>query len=111
MAFFSSQDEECNSGMVGIINPDEEHTLDDYRERASEVADRGNSPPRPYGGELVSDSDDDDNNDDGDDGGEDDSDNASDGEGGDGDDEGAAAVFGVPVAGLLSAVAVAFALA
>lgn len=96
--------------MVGIINANDDKTLDDYKERASKLADKGNSPSAPYGGELVdegeSDNNDDNNNDDNNDN-NDNSDNSNDDNG----DEGAANAFGVPVVGLLSAVAIAFALA
>lgn len=112
IAFFSSQDKECNGGMVGIINPDDDHTLDDYRERASKVADRGNSPPETYGGELVDDDDNDnDNNGDDDSNNDDNDDDNNDDSNTDDNDEGAATAFRVPIVGLLSAVAVAFALA
>lgn len=91
--------------MVGIINPNDDKTLDDYRERASELA-SGVSPGRDaYGGE-VTDSDDQDNDDSNDDNTDDaNEDNDAD----DSDDDGnAAGGFKVPVLSLLSAVAVAF---
>lgn len=94
--------------MVGIINPDDDHTLDDYKERASELSGKGNSPGDAYGGDLVEDGDsnNDDNNDN-----NDNNDNGDDNNNDGNDGEGAASAFGVPVFGLLSAVAVAFALA
>lgn len=98
--------------MVGIINPDDDHTLDDYRERAADLADKGNSPSESYGGELVNDDDDnsDDNSNDDDNNDDSNSDDSSDSN--DDDDDGnAAGAFSVPVFGLLSAVALAFALA
>lgn len=95
--------------MVGIINADDDHKLDDYRERASELAGRGNSPPDVYGGDLVEDGgDSNDGNDDSNDSNNDSNDGNNDDNS---DDEGAAGAFHIPVLSLLSAVAVAFALA
>jgi len=112
IAFYSSQDTECSEGMVGIINPDDDHTLDDYKERASELSGKGNSPPDAYGGELVEDDDSNDNgNDDNDDNSSDNNDDNNDDNSNDNNDDSAAGAFSIPVFGLLSAVAVAFALA
>ncbi|KAL7915806.1 hypothetical protein GGI35DRAFT_430711 [Trichoderma velutinum] len=51
--FYSSQGNECAGGMVGIINPKGNQTLDDYKKRASTLA-RSVSPGRkPFGGEIA----------------------------------------------------------
>ncbi|KAH6607723.1 hypothetical protein Trco_004036 [Trichoderma cornu-damae] len=51
--FYSSQGDECASGMVGIINPKGNITLADYKKRASALA-RSVSPGRtPFGGEIA----------------------------------------------------------
>ncbi|KAJ4164702.1 hypothetical protein LMH87_006364 [Akanthomyces muscarius] len=65
LAFYSSQGTECASGMVGIVNPSGDKTLDDYRSRASKLS-TGVSPGNAtFGGELAdkggSDKDDQDN--------------------------------------------------
>lgn len=65
IAFYSSQGNECASGMVGIVNPSANQTLADYKKRASALA-RSVTPGRkPYGGEIAdNDSSDDDDDDD-----------------------------------------------
>lgn len=51
--FYSSQGDECPKGMVGIINPSDKETLDDYKKRASGLA-RGVTPGKSsYGGEMA----------------------------------------------------------
>lgn len=119
--------------MVGIINPNKEKTLDDYRKRASKLA-KGGSPPEPYGGELVEDdglddekddeeTDDKDDQDDGRDNKNDDKDNKNDDKDDDKNDnkdqddndakdmdDSSAGAFKVPILGLVGALAVIFAL-
>ncbi|KAH0496751.1 hypothetical protein TgHK011_004098 [Trichoderma gracile] len=65
IAFYSSQGNECASGMVGIVNPSANQTLADYKKRASALA-RSVTPGRkPYGGDIAdNDSSDDDDGDD-----------------------------------------------
>ncbi|PTB80658.1 hypothetical protein M440DRAFT_1419207 [Trichoderma longibrachiatum ATCC 18648] len=65
IAFYSSQGNECASGMVGIVNPSANQTLADYKKRASALA-RSVTPGRkPYGGDIAdNDSSDDDDDDD-----------------------------------------------
>ncbi|KAL7814160.1 hypothetical protein V8C44DRAFT_38579 [Trichoderma aethiopicum] len=65
IAFYSSQGNECASGMVGIVNPSANQTLADYKKRASALA-RSVTPGRkPFGGEIAdNDSSDDDDDDD-----------------------------------------------
>ncbi|KPM42414.1 hypothetical protein AK830_g4159 [Neonectria ditissima] len=94
-AFYSSREDECAKGMVGIVNPSQNETLNDYKERASDLS-AGVTPGRvTYGGKLV-DSDDADSDDD-------DDDNKS-----DNDDDNAAQFLRVPVFGLLGAVSLVF---
>lgn len=53
LAYYSSQGNECASGMVGIVNPSGNKTLDDYKSRASKLA-RGVTPGKTsYGGEVA----------------------------------------------------------
>ncbi|KAL6881365.1 hypothetical protein J3F83DRAFT_765565 [Trichoderma novae-zelandiae] len=53
IAFYSSQGNECASGMVGIINPSANQTLADYKKRASALA-RSVTPGRTaFGGEIA----------------------------------------------------------
>lgn len=53
LPFYSSQGDECPKGMVGIINPTDKESLDDYKKRAGELA-RGVTPGTAiYGGELA----------------------------------------------------------
>ncbi|PHH69903.1 hypothetical protein CDD80_6380 [Ophiocordyceps camponoti-rufipedis] len=56
--FYSSQSDDCPHGMVGIINPSGDKTLDKYRDRAKSLA-RAVSPPGldSYGGDLHENSD------------------------------------------------------
>lgn len=58
MPFYSSQAEECPHGMVGIINPSGDKTLDKYRDKAKALA-RAVSPSGLdfYGGDLKENSD------------------------------------------------------
>ncbi|PTB70882.1 hypothetical protein BBK36DRAFT_1137529 [Trichoderma citrinoviride] len=67
--FYSSQGNECASGMVGIVNPSANQTLADYKKRASALA-RSVTPGRTsFGGEIAdNDSSDDDDGDDSKDG-------------------------------------------
>ncbi|KAM0449091.1 hypothetical protein ACHAPV_001816 [Trichoderma viride] len=51
--FYSSQGNECAGGMVGIINPSKNQTLEDFKKRASALA-RSVSPGRTsFGGEIA----------------------------------------------------------
>ncbi|KAI6783410.1 uncharacterized protein J7T54_004437 [Emericellopsis cladophorae] len=107
IAFYSSVDGQCADGMVGMINADDDHTLDDYRSRAEAVASSISPRNGPYGGELdnVNDSneDGDDSNDNMDD---EENDNSSGNGNGNGDDNGngnAAGALGAPAAGLIMA--------
>ena len=103
--------------MVGIINPDDKHTVDEYKKTAAQQS-SGLSPGREaFGGEVVDaddDKDDDDENDknDKDDKNGDKDDDKDDGDD-DGDDDGedAAGSFHVPVFSMLAAVGVAFLMA
>lgn len=53
IVFYSSQGDECPKGMVGIVNPNDKETLDDYKKRAGALA-RGVTPGQStYGGELA----------------------------------------------------------
>ena len=94
--------------MVGIINPNGNKTLDDYKSSAGELS-KGVTPgTEPYGGELVdndgsSDDDNDSDNDDGDDdsssdNSSDDSDDSND------DDDSAAGALKIPIIGGLGLV-------
>ncbi|KAH6895353.1 hypothetical protein B0T10DRAFT_557574 [Thelonectria olida] len=57
LVFYSSQDDECAQGMVGIVNPSQNKTLSDYEDHASELS-QGVTPGRTsYGGKLVDSSD------------------------------------------------------
>ncbi|KAF5020501.1 hypothetical protein F66182_7464 [Fusarium sp. NRRL 66182] len=99
--FYSSQDKECADGMVGIINPDSNKTLADYKERASELS-SGVTPGRQvFGGELVDadDADSDDSNE-----GNDDSSSSNSNQDGDN----AADTLGAPFAGIIAALGLAF---
>ncbi|KAL7789533.1 hypothetical protein V8C37DRAFT_213091 [Trichoderma ceciliae] len=51
--FYSSQGNECASGMVGIINPSGNVTLADYRQRASTLARSVTPGTVPFGGEIA----------------------------------------------------------
>ncbi|KAJ2971799.1 hypothetical protein NQ176_g7520 [Zarea fungicola] len=53
MPFYSSQENECANGMVGIINPNTNQTLDDYKSRASNLARAVTPGIAVYGGDLV----------------------------------------------------------
>lgn len=65
MVFYSSQGTECASGMVGIVNPSGDKTLDDYRSRASKLSTAVSPSNTTFGGDLAdkssSDKDDQDN--------------------------------------------------
>lgn len=53
LVFYSSQGDECSKGMVGIVNANDNHTLQNYRMRAGQLA-RGVTPgTSSYGGELA----------------------------------------------------------
>lgn len=82
--------------MVGIINASQNKTLDDYKERASELS-RGVTPGREeFGGELVDPDDDDDS--------------SSSSKNDDKDDDNVGSSLGVSVIGLLATVGVTFAM-
>ena len=54
MPFYSSQGDECPHGMVGIINPSQNQTLNDYKTSASKLS-SGVSPGKTaYGGQFAS---------------------------------------------------------
>lgn len=113
--FYSSQEDECAKGMVGIVNPSSNKTLDDYKKRSSELS-KGVTPGQAsFGGELV-DSDDADDKSDSKDDTKDDKDSSSNDKKDDGkdsskDDKDAAGSVRVPVFSLLGAVGLAFFLA
>lgn len=111
--FYSSQGNECADGMVGIINPSDKESLDDYQDAASELS-KGVTPgTKLYGGELADndgDSGDDDSSDDNDDNNDDD-DGADSDKTTDDDKDDAAGVIRVPMVGLLCAIGLAFCLA
>jgi hypothetical protein len=51
--FYSSQENECAKGMVGIVNPSSNKTFGDYKTRASALS-KGVTPgSASFGGELV----------------------------------------------------------
>ncbi|CAM1511300.1 Fc.00g088130.m01.CDS01 [Cosmosporella sp. VM-42] len=105
--FYSSQGDECAKGMVGIVNPSSNKTLDDYKKRASELS-KGVTPGKAiFGGKLV-DSDDADSDSDSDDKGDDNKDNDDSKDSSSKDDEDAAGSLHVPMFGLLGAISVAF---
>ncbi|XWW99419.1 hypothetical protein V2A60_007429 [Cordyceps javanica] len=53
VVFYSSQGNECASGMVGIVNPGGNKTLEDYKSRASKLS-KGVTPGNAtFGGELA----------------------------------------------------------
>lgn len=94
LPFYSSQGKECPNGMVGIINPSENKTLDDYKKEAAKLS-SGVSPGRAvFGGRLV-DEDDADSDDS-------DSDDKDSSESKDGDKDNAAGALGAPLAGILA---------
>ncbi|RMJ12340.1 hypothetical protein CDV36_008000 [Fusarium kuroshium] len=95
LPFYSSQGKECPNGMVGIINPSENKTLDEYKEEAAKLS-SGVSPGRTVvGGKLV-DADDADSDDS-------DSDDNDSSESKDGDDkDNAAGALGAPLAGVFA---------
>ncbi|KAM0563679.1 hypothetical protein ACHAPJ_001406 [Fusarium lateritium] len=97
--FYSSQDKECPSGMVGIINPSSNKTLDDYKKRASELSSGVVPGKKAFGGELV----------DADDADSDSDDSSSSSKSKDGDN--AAGVLGAPFAGIVAAIGLAFVMA
>ncbi|RDA89471.1 hypothetical protein CP533_1527 [Ophiocordyceps camponoti-saundersi (nom. inval.)] len=55
MPFFSSQDDECPHGMVGIINPNGDKTLDKYRNLAKTLSRAVSPSGSSYGGDLADD--------------------------------------------------------
>ncbi|KAJ4310358.1 hypothetical protein N0V84_011006 [Fusarium piperis] len=92
LPFYSSQGKECPSGMVGIINPSDNKTLDEYKKEAAKLS-SGVSPGRAvFGGKLV----------DGDDADSDDSDDKDSSKSKDGDKDNAAGALGAPLAGVLA---------
>ncbi|RSM11923.1 hypothetical protein CEP52_002718 [Fusarium oligoseptatum] len=98
LPFYSSQGKECPNGMVGIINPSENKTLDEYKKEAAKLS-SGVSPGRTVvGGKLV-DADDADSND----SNNKDSDDNDSSESKDSDDkDNAAGALGAPLAGVLA---------
>lgn len=97
MPFYSSQGGECVGGMVGMINPNDEKTLEDYKKRASELAGAVTPAKSSFGGDVV---DKDDN------AKEKDGNDSMDGKDGDKDSEdkdGAAGFVQVPVISLVAA--------
>lgn len=100
IVFYSSVGNQCPDGMVGIINPNDEQTLDEYSEKASGLATAVSPGSDSYGGEIAEDAENDPNDDDRDDS----NDNGE--EGGSG-----AGAMAAPVLSLLAAVGVAVALA
>lgn len=86
--------------MVGIVNPSKNKTLNDYKERASELSMAVTPGRTMYGGKLV-DSDDADSKDD-------DSDDSS--KSNDSDNDSAARFLQVPVFGLLGVISLAYAM-
>lgn len=100
IVFYSSVNKQCPEGMVGIINPNDEQTIDEYRDNASGLATAVSPGSESYGGEVTEDAEndaDDDNNDGFNDDGE---------EGGSG-----AGAMTAPVLSLLAALGVAIAMA
>jgi hypothetical protein len=89
--------------MVGIINPDKNKTLSDYKERASELSSGVNPGKKAFGGELV----------DSDDADADDSDDKDSGKssGSKDDDDNAAVTLGAPFAGVVAAIGLVFIMA
>ncbi|KAJ4131513.1 hypothetical protein NW768_005703 [Fusarium equiseti] len=98
--FYSSQGKECAEGMVGIINPDKNKTLSDYKERAAKLSSGVNPGKKAFGGELVDSSD----------AKSDDKDSGKSSDSKDGDDS-AAGTIGAPFAGLVAAIGLAFVMA
>lgn len=85
--------------MVGIINPDKNKTLSDYKKRASELSSGVNPGKKVFGGELV----------DSDDAKSDDSNDKGSGKSsGSKDDDNAAGIIGAPFAGLVAAIGLAY---
>ena len=107
IAFYSSVGKQCPDGMVGIINPNNEMTLDEYRDNAAGLATSVSPGRDAYGGEKTEDAENDPEDNDVDD--NDDNDDMNDDNGQDGG-SGAGAVA-APVISLLAAVGVAVAMA
>lgn len=98
IVYYSSVDNQCPEGMVGIINSNQEQNLEDYRENASGLATAVSPGSDSYGGEVTEDAENDpEDNDD---------QSNEDGEGGNG-----AGAMTAPVVSLLAAVGVAIVLA
>ncbi|OAQ97715.1 hypothetical protein LLEC1_04335 [Akanthomyces lecanii] len=53
LVFYSSQGTDCASGMVGIVNPSGDKTLDDYKSRASKLSNGVSPGNATFGGELA----------------------------------------------------------
>ncbi len=51
--FYSSQGDECIRGMVGIINPNNDKTLEKYRSKAVTLAGSITPGNNAYGGDMV----------------------------------------------------------
>ncbi|KAH7275641.1 hypothetical protein B0J15DRAFT_21087 [Fusarium solani] len=98
LPFYSSQGKECPNGMVGIINPSENKTLDDYKKEAAKLS-SGVSPGRAvFGGRLVDEDDADSDDSDSKDSDDKDSSESKDGN----DKDNAAGALGAPLAGILA---------
>ncbi|KAF7552966.1 hypothetical protein G7046_g7253 [Stylonectria norvegica] len=96
--FYSSQGDECAKGMVGIVNPSSNKTLDDYKKRASELSSGVTPGKATFGGKLV-------------DSGDADSDDKDDKSESSKDDKDAAGSLRVPLFGVLGALGLAVFLA
>ncbi|KAM3466838.1 hypothetical protein MY5147_008942 [Beauveria neobassiana] len=53
MIFYSSQGNACASGMVGIVNPSKDKSLQDYKSRASKLSEGVSPGHAAFGGELA----------------------------------------------------------
>ena len=53
IAFYSSVYRQCADGMVGMINPNDMMSLEQYRRNAEGLAESSSPGTVPYGGELV----------------------------------------------------------
>lgn len=56
MVFFSTQGDECPKGMIGIVNPNDQQNLDNYKKIAAGMA-QSVSPASVYGGEVANNTD------------------------------------------------------
>lgn len=104
IVFYSSVGKQCPDGMVGIINPNDEMTLDEYRDNAAGLATSVSPGRDAYGGEKTEDAENDPEDNDDDDNDDKNNDNGQDGGSG-------AGAVAAPVLSLLAAVGVAVAMA